>query len=325
MLALFGHNAGLVWLAVFLGLATLAAAAFCQGRPITIGRLSIGARPRASEESAKAPVSAAHTANESALSADPRFGKAQIVFETPEAKQFYHAIARNYDERNSANLLATQFETITRLQIARDAKPSLRVLDLGGGTGQNIATHFFNDVSICWTYVDFCPAMVDQLERHLAGQPMFRNLRRHVADINDVHRILPPGSYDVVLMSLVLSSMPQLPDFTKIARLLAPHGMLIVSDINPLYTERHPYYVATAQDGTVVAMRMRPVDPVEICQRAGAAGLRQPEITWEPKVARYMDGGDISYSFVATFVSAMRPRPYLPLRANGFRGRSRTH
>jgi ubiquinone/menaquinone biosynthesis C-methylase UbiE len=324
LLALFGRNTDLISFATLIVFVALVVVGFCQGRPIQIGRFSIGGRPGASGPRLEsvAPVT---RATDSALPRDHRFGKVSKVFEVSHARQFYNAIASNYDERNSTNLIATQLETIKRLQSAREAKPALRVLDLGGGTGQNIATYFFSDPKICWTYVDFCPAMAGQLDNHLTGQPIFRKLNKIVGDINEVHRCLQPGSFDVVLLSLVLSSMPHLPDFTKIAGLLAPNGVLIISDINPAYTELHPYYIATAQDGSVVAMRMKPVDPVEICKRATGAGLHQPELTWQPEFAQRMSEHTVSYSFVATFVSPTPPRSRVPRigRASVPKGRFR--
>lgn len=322
---LFGRSAGFILLAVLGVLAAMVVIAFCQGRPVQVGRFSIGGRPQAGQPRPQPalPHEFASAYTDQVLGHMP--GEVTQVFEVAQAKQFYHAIAPNYDERNSANLLATQLETIIRLEMARKVKPGLRVLDLGGGSGQNIATHFFSDSNIRWTYVDFCPAMVEQLERHLAGRPMYLNLRSLVCDINQVHKQLSERSYDVILMSLVLSSMPRQPNFTKLAGLLAPNGMLIISDINPLYTKRHPYYHATARDGTVVAMRMKPVDPVEICQRASEAGLRQPELALQPKLDGHLPGAAISYSFIATFVAAAEPMPWLArtMRAGAAKGRFR--
>lgn len=198
------------------------------------------------------------------------------------------------------NLLATHMEVITRIDQARKIKPALRVLDLGGGTGQNVATYFFNDRHIRWTYVDSCPAMLSQLQRHLAGRRLYERLVMRLEDISRIHAQLPAGSYDVVLLNLVLSSMPEVPDLAGIAGLVAPGGRLIVADINPLYTTAHPYYRATAADGTMVAMRTRPVHPLEVVSGATRAGLRLADMA--------QVGSDaISYSFVLTFASAARP------------------
>jgi ubiquinone/menaquinone biosynthesis C-methylase UbiE len=306
--ALFGRYADVASLGVLAALAILVAAAFCQGRRVSIGRLSIGSRPAPDAPGPLAPHAAG---GQAAMTADPALPKVSRVFEVSQARQFYTAIARNYDERNSANLLATQLEVITLLEKARKANPALRVLDLGGGTGQNIATHFFSDPDIRWTYVDFCPAMVEQLDSHLSGYPIYRNLQKFVSDIGEVHRCLQPGSYDVVLLSLVLSSMPRLPDIEKLATMLAPSGTLIISEINPSYTERHPYYAARARDGGLVAMRTRPVDPIRICELATAAGLLRPQISWQPELAHPFSVGTTAYSFVTTFAAPAE----LPCRA----------
>jgi ubiquinone/menaquinone biosynthesis C-methylase UbiE len=215
------------------------------------------------------------------------------VFGVSDAAQFYQAIAPNYDQRNSVNLLATHMEVITRIDRIRTVKPGLRVLDLGGGTGQNVATYFFNDRRIRWTYADSCPAMVHQLQQHLAGRPLYERLSVYVEDINRIHQKVPAKSHDVVLLNLVLSSMPQLPDFTRIAALVASRGRLIIADINPLYTNAHPYYKATAADGTLVAMRTCPVQPLEIVTRAREAGLQLTEIS---QIGTTTAG--ISYSFI---------------------------
>jgi ubiquinone/menaquinone biosynthesis C-methylase UbiE len=288
-LALFGHDAEYIVGAALLMSAVIVGAAFAQGRQVSIGPASIGERPRP-----LVPPAARAGASS---------GEVGRVFEVSEAKSFYKAIAPNYDERNSANLIATHLETIIRINEAREVKPALRVLDLGGGTGQNIATHFFSDASICWTYVDFCPAMVEQLEQHLRRHALSRNLQVLIEDINRVHLILPPESYDIILMSLVLTSMPKLPDFGNIAGLLAPGGRLIISDIDPDYTRLRPFYKATAGDGCPVAMRMRPVAPRLIAESAQAAGLRQLDL------CRALP--DDSYSFITTFTCGPRGRRQL--------------
>lgn len=282
VLALFGHNAAYVVVILLVVVVILIVTAFWQGRAVDFWPPRIAAQqPREQPEHA-----------------DELGGS---VFEVDDAKNFYQSIAPNYDQRNSVNLLATHLETIIRiqkLQKLRADNPALRVLDLGGGTGQNIATHFFNDEKIRWTYVDSCPGMVEQFHQHLAGRPLHKNLTVHMEDINRVHLLgLQPKSYDAMLLSLVLSSMPRLPDFTKIAELLAPGGLLIVSDIDPLYTQAQPYYRATAADGTTVSMRMNPVQLLEVIGQAKAAGLRLSDVDLIGKA-------DIRYSFIATFASA---------------------
>jgi hypothetical protein len=118
----------------------------------------------------------------------------------------------------------------------------------------------------------------------------------YLEDINTIHTRLPIRSYDVVLLNLVLSSMPQLPDFSQLTTLSAPGGRLIIADINPIYTADHPYYKAAATDGTLVAMRTCPVQPLEVATRAQEAGLQLSEMN-------QIGSETISYSFIVTLLS----------------------
>jgi 2-polyprenyl-3-methyl-5-hydroxy-6-metoxy-1,4-benzoquinol methylase len=302
LLELFGHNAGYVAIAILAVTGIFTAWAFWQGRSIELGPFikfhvkDAGKARDPADDIAEAPPGQ----DEPKHSPDSRLADVTRVFDVVDANQFYGDIAANYDQRNSVNLLATHLEVISRIDQARTVKPELRVLDLGGGTGQNVATWFFKDNKIHWTYVDSSAAMVDQLQQHLAGRPLYERLTVHVEDINRIHLRLRPMSHDVVLMSLVLSSMPQLPDFSRIGALLSPGGMLIISDINPLYTAAHPYYKATAGDGSQVAMRTKPVQPLELTRRASEAGLHLTDMT-------QIGSADLSYSFIAVFASAIRP------------------
>ena len=135
--------------------------------------------------------------------------------------------------------------------------------------------------------VDLCP-------RHLA---------MYVGDINDLDLLgLKEEAYDVILLSLVLSSMPRMPDFATIAGLLAPRGSLIISDISPDYTQAHPYYEVRG------GRQQHGRDAHETCaallgdalQRLNSAGLKLTELTSIRK-------GCPLYSFNATFTSAARP------------------
>jgi ubiquinone/menaquinone biosynthesis C-methylase UbiE len=211
------------------------------------------------------------------------------------ARDFYQEIATNYDLRNSGSLVSTHLATVVQLQRARAARP-MRVLDLGGGTGMLIAVNFFNDDHVWWTYVDSCPAMADEFRRNLAGYPLGRNSQIIVDDLARAVRQLESASYDVVLLSLVLSSMPAPPDFVPIARLLSPGGTLVVTDINPGYTRDNPLYKVPV-GGAVVALRTTPVDPFDVIRRARTAGLSSTE-------QKTLGEGQTYYSFMTVFAQA---------------------
>ncbi len=293
---LFGAYTPMIVLLAGIFVAGVIVVAFYQGRSISIWPPRFGP-----------PVGADRVLPDGETSADrplPAGGAVAVVdreYTVDRAREFYEQIAPNYDLRNSGNLVSTHLETVAQIQAIRSRKPALRVLDLGGGTGKLIAIHFFNDEMIVWTYVDFCPAMAERFRRNLVGHPLGRNAEIIVEDLTLAVRQLRPASYDVVLLSLVLSSMPTLPDFASVARLLTPGGSLIVTDISPGYTHANPLYMVPI-DGAVVALRTTPVDPMEVIRRASSSGLRMVE-------QKPLGEGKTYYSFVTVFA----PVPVRPL------------
>jgi SAM-dependent methyltransferase len=225
-----------------------------------------------------------------------RPGAPDREYTTDLARDFYQEIAPNYDLRNSGNLVSTHLATVDAIQRLGAQRSALRVLDLGGGTGKLIAIPFFNDPTVSWTYVDFCPAMAAEFRRNLAGTPLGDNAEILRDDLVRVVRQLPAASYDVVLLSLVLSSMPAALDLTPVAQVMRPDGALVITDINPGYTHKNPLYKVPV-GGQVVALRTTPVDPFDVIRRAGAAGLQMAE-------QRTLGEGVTYYSFLTVFTPA---------------------
>ena len=235
LLSSFGGSLPYVAGAIVVAVMSLLILAFRQGRTIEFWPPRIGSRPDGTGEAVMdlRDGTGSDQKRPAVWLAAP-VSSAGRVYEVAVAAQFYQEIAPNYDARNTARLLATHMEVITRIDQARRVKPDLRVLDLGGGTGRNVATNFFNDQYISWTYVDNCPAMLEQLQRNLAGRRLYERLNVHLDDINRIHLRLPVKSYDVILLNLVLSSMPQLPDFTRLTSLLAPGGCPFTAPFHPV-------------------------------------------------------------------------------------------
>src|SRR5262249_61157112 len=125
-----------------------------EGRELVIGpiRIGPGTQPR---PLAERPEREAHVAVAVAtVVAPPAPGPADQLYQAWEAERFYSRIAPGYDARNTGPLLRTQLTTREYIQQARLGRPSLNVLDLGGGTGREIATHFVDDPGVSWTCVD---------------------------------------------------------------------------------------------------------------------------------------------------------------------------
>ncbi|GAB3431328.1 class I SAM-dependent methyltransferase [Flindersiella endophytica] len=288
LLRLFGAEAPVVLALLGLFGAGVVVVALRQGRPITLWPPSLGApaairpvKPIWSSDGRNRPHDNAPVDRE---------------YRVTQARDFYQKIARNYDLRSSGNLGLTQLAALAQIQAVRSQRSRLRVLDLGGGTGKMIAVHFFNDDAISWTYVDISPAMASELRQNLEGCPLGDNLEIIVDDLNNAILELPAGGFDVIILSVVLSSMPALPDFDAIARLLAPKGTLIIADINPGYTRDKPLYKVTIDRNLVVALRTNPVDPYEVIRRATTAGLRMAD-------QKTIGEGDFYYSFVSVFTA----------------------
>jgi len=290
LVKLFGAAAPWMASLVVLVLAWVIVVALWQGREISIWPPWIGPHPRAG----LSPPDQ-HTPADRPTVTGGHMAEVDRKYTVDRARDFYQEIASYYDLRNSGSLVSTHLATVARLQEIRARRSPLRVLDLGGGTGKLIAIHFFNDDAISWTYVDSCPAMAEEFRRNLAGHPLGTNSKVEVDDLTRAIQRLSSASYDVVVLSLVLSSMPTLPDFAAIARLLTAGGSLIVTDISPGYTHDNPLY-KVAVEGSIVALRTTPVDPFEVVRRAEAAGLRATE-------QKPLGDGDTYYSFLTVFTA----------------------
>jgi ubiquinone/menaquinone biosynthesis C-methylase UbiE len=299
IMALFGAAAPWVVGLVLIFGAGIVAAAFLQGRSISIVPPRIGPDPRQQRaETDPTPAAGDTVADHHCV------GRREYTVE--HARDFYQEIAESYDLRNSGNLVATHLETVRQLLAIRAERSLLRVLDLGGGTGKQIAIHFFNDPAIEWTHVDFCPKMSSLFRQNLAGTALWQNARVVIDDLTRVPSQLEPASYDVVLLSLVLSSMPSYPDFPAIGRLLQPGGSLVVTDISPQYTRDNPLY-EVAVDGALVALRTTPVDPFEVIRQAERAGLR---CTGQKTI-----GDDSTYYY--SFITVFSPATTRPIQDHG--------
>ncbi|MBV9450765.1 MAG: class I SAM-dependent methyltransferase [Streptosporangiaceae bacterium] len=293
---IFGNYAAYVTGILLIVVSILIIWAFQRGQPIELGPVKIG---RLRGRTSRQPPRKETGADQHMLpAANPE--DVTRIYDVSNAAQFYGAIAVNYDQGNSVNLLATHMEVIAVVSRTRETKPSAQILDLGGGTGHAVATHFFNDSCIRWTYVDFSPAMVGQLQQHLAGRPLYENLQVYVEDINQVYRRLHGKHYDIVLLNLVCSSMPEPPNFARLAQLISPDGLLIVSDINPQYTYAHPYFKGTTAEGAKVALSTRAVEPLDVLARARDAGLQLAEM-------KKIGDAELSYSYIAVFANRVHP------------------
>ena len=217
------------------------------------------------------------------------------AYSTNNARDFYNAIAKSYDARNSTFLLQTHREVIRRIREYVKDRDAWHVLDLGGGTGQLIASHFYDNQRGEWTSVDSSPNMAAQFQRNMQGvklttEVVVRDIYEFLANVGS------PKKYDVVLVVLVLSSLPHDPDLAKVAKLIKPGGALIVADIEPSHTAVHPDFAVTVE-GRSHALRTRPIHLSEMISKITESGLTQTA-TQSIKVEQ------TNYSFVSIFAKS---------------------
>ena len=222
------------------------------------------------------------------------------VYDVDDAALFYGAIAVHYDQGNSVNLLATHMEVIAQISRTHETKSGLRVLDLAVAPGMlSPLTSLTTVPSGGRTSTSARRWRPSSNSTSRAGRSMrtWRSTSRTLARSTGAFAASITTSS---CWNLVLSSMPQLPDFAPIAGLMRPDGLLVVSDINPQYTEAHPYYKGTTAEGAKVALRTRAVQPLDVLTRAEDAGLRLSEM-------KKIGDAAVSYSFIAVFANTVQP------------------
>lgn len=218
----------------------------------------------------------------------PPFDKGYSVI---DSKSFYDAIADQYDQRNSPSLLQTHAEVIRVIKETVDKRSDIQVLDLGGGTGKLIAHHFFDRSDIHWVYVDSSALMTEKFRQNLNETKLSKSVE--VEELNTYLSRDPDRLYDVIIISLVLTSLEKTPNLKSIASRLKPEGRLVVADIDAAYTITYPYYIVPC--GSIRhALRPRAVPLTHLIHEAKKADLQLFH-------SHPIMEGQLNYSFVASF------------------------
>ncbi|CAH8239717.1 hypothetical protein VAEU17_6430001 [Vibrio aestuarianus] len=186
-----------------------------------------------------------------------------IKYTLDRCSEFYNKISPTYDERNTKYLIDSHLIVTEKISELLSSRGELGVLDLGGGTGRTIATHFYHQKNVKWTYVDASSQMKAQFELN-ARNSKFNSVCK-LSDINDFLR-RDENKYDVVILSFVLTSMTQELDYEKLANKINDGGLIIIADIEPEYTAKKPDYEVSV-DGTKYSMTMKPVNALELVER----------------------------------------------------------
>ena len=163
-------------------------------------------------------------------------------------RRSYEAIAGRYDEYVSyaERFLLGDGRRWVGVQVHGD------VLEIGVGTGRNLS-FYAPDVRL--TGIDLTPAMLEQARDRAAGLGIDADLRLGDAQALD----LPDDRFDVVVMTLVLSGVPDIQrTIAEAYRVLRPGGRLLALDfvrsphramrvvqrlLNPLTARRYRFHL----------------------------------------------------------------------------------
>lgn len=173
--------------------------------------------------------------------------KSKVFYGIEKSKQFYKKIADVYDARLTGEYLET-LRIAGELVLAQCTKqqPRFKVLDVGAGTGLFVR-ELKHAPNIDWTYLEPSHEMATVLRNLFDSKPTSPTI--HECYLEDCTSRVVTREFDAVGLNSVLSSMQELPDFSKIAALLRPGGVLIISDGHPDIQKATPSFRVRLDNG----------------------------------------------------------------------------
>lgn len=188
------------------------------------------------------------------------------VYTVDEAVDFYQIIANKYDERNTNVVWDTHRQVILAINEKLNKRKEISVLDIGSGTGRLIATHYFDTDNVHWSCIEPSSEMSGQFSENMKLSRV--NYKIHDCSIFEPSDEVDQKKYDVIILSLVLSSLPKNPDFSYIFDLMEEGGALLITD----FYESCPYYDFHLNNKRI-ALYTRKVQFIEILKTCMSLGL----------------------------------------------------
>jgi ubiquinone/menaquinone biosynthesis C-methylase UbiE len=218
------------------------------------------------------------------------------AFSKDGSRLFYDSVCGEYNARNANNksVRATQ-DAIVKLVIeaARGkGAEQLMVLDVGGGTGDNVRNKLMAVANLKWTSVDISNKMTSAFKQNFKNdEAVDMDFFELISSQNEIMN----RRFDLVLFSFSMSSMRQAVEFAKLKNMLTADGQIVVADIHPGYVAFSPKFdIDVAQQR--FALLLRRVEPLFLELEARTWGLERAY--WD---VYKKHGHDSLYSFLLCF------------------------
>lgn len=221
--------------------------------------------------------------------------KAKKEWEVSESIAFYNEIADVYDSRQTReNLDTLRTAADVLLEAFPDPLKKLSVLDVGAGTGQ--FQRFFEKArDINWTCIEPSLGMGQILRELFQGPPFHPNILS--THFEDAPRYLS-GKFDAIVLNFVISSLDKVPDLSVFRSILAPNGILIISDAHPDIRAVSPQFRVRSMDG-IHALKIQHRSSAQVTHEVTKSGLYVSR-----GAERNVPKGSRLYSYVLSFCAA---------------------
>lgn len=182
--------------------------------------------------------------------------------------EFYDAVAPFYNNRNTGKYLATYVEIDTAIRSLLPSVEGISMCDIGGGTGTLLRWFLRNDVK--WTNIDISRNSLHVFETEFAP---YKYKSSRVKDARTARFIDNGETFDVIVMSYLLSSLEQPPDFKQVRNAMHEHSLLVVADNHFDYVQKNPRYGFDGLNGQNISIFPRPMFPDDLRSQIQAAGF----------------------------------------------------
>lgn len=191
------------------------------------------------------------------------------VYEVSEAVEFYDLVAPFYDSRHSKDRERTNDSVHSACESYFLDLNGKVICDIGGGTGNLVRK--FRHHELEWVNVDLSQKALDLFQQRYSDA--LKISARHF-DACRGGFAGPRETFDIIILSFVLSSMPTQFPYKRLLPLMKDDAIFVIADNHPEYS-RDKLYGYKDVNGKNYALRIRPIDPIVLQTEVEQAGFVQ--------------------------------------------------